>query len=98
MIRLEIKITAIWYKSAKISALTSGKISKCKYNSGTSQLIQQAKFTDTPSRKAFEKQTDEQVDAWICSLEAFLIKLSWIKLRVYFHKPQFNDLIFDKQK
>ena len=98
MIRLEIKITAIWYKSAKISALTSGKINKCKYNSVTSQLIQQAKFTYTPSRKAFENQTDEQVDAWICSLEAFLIKLSWIKLRVYFHKPQFNDLIFDKQK
>ena len=51
-------------ETAKISALSSGKIDKCKYLTGEeilpsnqSQIIEQAKFTYSPLGKAFEKQT-----------------------------------------
>ena len=50
--------------AAKISALTSGKIDKYEYltgedilPSGKQQIIEQAKFTYSPSGKAFQKQT-----------------------------------------
>ena len=50
-------------KAAKISALSSGKIDKYEYITGEEillsnqqQIIQQAKFTDSPLGKAFEKQ------------------------------------------
>ena len=63
--------------AAKISALTSGKIDKYEYltgedilPSGKQQIIEQAKFTYSPSGKAFQKQTTtiedqekKQVDA-----------------------------------
>ena len=63
--------------AAKISALTSGKIDKYEYltgedilPSGKQQIIEQAKFTYSPSGKAFQKQTKtiedqekKQVDA-----------------------------------
>ena len=62
---------------AKISALSSGKIHKCKYLTGEDilpsnqqQIIEQAKFTYSPLGKAFEKQIktiedqgQKQVDA-----------------------------------
>ena len=51
-------------KAAEISALSSGKINKYEYLTGPEilpsnqqQTIEQAKFTYSPSEKAFEKQT-----------------------------------------
>ena len=51
-------------EAAKISALSSGKIDKYEYltveeilPSNQQQIIEQAKFTDSPLVKAFEKQT-----------------------------------------
>ena len=51
-------------EAAKISALSSGKIDKYGYLTGKEilpsnqqQIIEQAKFTDSPLGKAFEKQT-----------------------------------------
>ena len=50
-------------ETAKILALSSGKIDKCEYLTGEeilpsnqSQIIEQAKFTYSPLGKAFEKQ------------------------------------------
>ena len=64
-------------EAAKISALSSGKSHKCDYLTGEDilpsnqqQIIEQAKFTYSPLRKAFEKQIktiedheQKQVDA-----------------------------------
>ena len=53
----------IYKEGAKISALISGKIDKYQYLTGEEifdnqrQIIEQAKFTYSPLRKAFEKQT-----------------------------------------
>ena len=51
-------------EAAKISALSSGKIDKYEYLTGgeilpsnQQQIIEQAKFSYSPSGKAFEKQT-----------------------------------------
>ena len=51
-------------EAAKISALSSGKIDKYEYAtdeeilpSNQKQIVEQAKFTYSPLRKAFEKQT-----------------------------------------
>ena len=51
-------------EAAKISALSSGKIGKYEYltgeeilSSNQNQIIEQAKFTDSPLGKAFEKRT-----------------------------------------
>ena len=50
-------------EAAKISVLSSGKINKYEYLSGEeilpsdqSRIIQQAKFTQSPLGKSFEKQ------------------------------------------
>ena len=50
-------------KAAELSALSSGKINKFKYLTGNEilpsnqqQIIEHAKFTYSPWRKAFEKQ------------------------------------------
>ena len=50
-------------EATKISALSSGKIDKCEYLTGEEilpynqqRIIEQAKFTYSPLRKAFEKQ------------------------------------------
>ena len=55
--------------AAKISALSSGKIDKYEYLTGEEilpsnqqQIIEQAKFTYSPSGKAFEKQTKATED------------------------------------
>ena len=52
-------------EAAKISALSSGKIDKYEYLTGEEilpsnqqQIIEQAKFTYSPLRKAFEKQAE----------------------------------------
>ena len=51
-------------EAAKISVLSPGKIDKYKYLTGEEilpsnqqQIIEQAKFTYSPLRKAFEEQT-----------------------------------------
>ena len=51
-------------EAAKISALSSGKIDKYEYLAGEEilpsnqqQIIESAKFADSPLGKAFEKQT-----------------------------------------
>ena len=51
-------------EAVKISALSTGKIDKYEYLTGEEilpsnqqQIIEQAKFTYSPLRKAFEKQT-----------------------------------------
>ena len=56
-------------EAAKISALSSGKIDKRKYLTGQKvlcsnqrQVIEQAKFTNSPFGKAFKKQTRIIVD------------------------------------
>ena len=56
-------------KAAKISALSSGKIHKYEYLTGEDilpsnqqQIIEQAKFTYSPSGKTFEKQTKTTED------------------------------------
>ena len=50
-------------EAAKISAFSSNKIHKCKYLTGkdilpssNQQIIEQARFSYSPLRKAFEKQ------------------------------------------
>ena len=50
-------------EAAKISAWSSGKTHKCEYITGEDilpsnqqQIIEQSRFTYSPSRKAFEKQ------------------------------------------
>ena len=55
--------------ATKISALSSGKIDKYEYLTGEKilpsnqqQIIEQAKFTYSPSGKAFEKQTKTTED------------------------------------
>ena len=56
-------------EAAKISALSSGKIDKYEYLTGEEilpsnqqQMIERAKFTYSPLRKAFEKQTKTMED------------------------------------
>ena len=56
-------------ESAKISALSSGKIDKYEYLTGEEilpfnqrQIREQAKFAYSPLEKAFEKQTERQID------------------------------------
>ena len=56
-------------ETAKISALSSGKLDKYEYLSGEEilpsnqqQIIEQAKFTYSPLGKAFEKQTKTTED------------------------------------
>ena len=63
-IRLEMKnYNMILIEKLQISALSSGKINKYEYltdeeilHSNQQQIIEQAKFTYSPLRKAFEKQ------------------------------------------
>ena len=57
-------------EAAKISAWWSGKIDKYQYLTGEEllpcnqrQITEQAKFSYSRLRKAFEKQTENQVDA-----------------------------------
>ena len=53
-------------KATKISALSSGKIDKYEYLAGEEilpsnrkQIIEEAKFTYSPLRRALEKQTEK---------------------------------------
>ena len=64
-------------KAAEISALSSGKIDKYEYLTGKEilpsnqqQIIEQAKFTYSPLRKAFEKQIKKIEDQGEKQVEA----------------------------
>ena len=67
-------------EAAKISALSSGKIDKYEYLTGEEilpsnqqQIIEQVKFTYSPLRKAFEKQTktiEDQRKKQVVALES----------------------------
>ena len=66
-------------EAAKISALSSGKIDKYEYLTGEEilpsnrrQIIEQAKFANSPLGKALEKQAEKQVGA-LKSLDVLLI-------------------------
>ena len=66
-------------EAAKISGLSPGKIDKYEYLTGVEilpfnhrQIIEQSKFANSPLRKAFEKETEKQVDA-IKSLHPYII-------------------------
>ena len=68
MIKLKVK-NDIKRETAKVSALSSGKLDKYEYLTGEEilpsnqqQIIQQAKFTYSPLGKAFEKQTKTTED------------------------------------
>ena len=68
MIKLKVK-NDINRETAKVSALSSGKLDKYEYLTGEEilpsnqqQIIQQAKFTYSPLGKAFEKQTKTTED------------------------------------
>ena len=57
-------------EATKISASLSGKIDTCEYLTGEEilpsnqrHIIEQAKFAYSPLGKAFEKQTEKQVNA-----------------------------------
>ena len=96
-------------EAAKISALSSGKIDKYEYLMGKEvlpsnkkqmikQMIEQAKFTYSPLGKAFEKQTEKQVDA-----KKFL-KLSFDKtnelkqIKSLFPQNMVNKMVCDELK
>ena len=89
-------------EAAKLSALSSSKIDKYEYlsveeilPSGQSLIIQQARFTYSPLRKAFEKQTEKQVDALKLDLPN---KIELKQIESIFQKKQLNYLIIDKLK
>ena len=93
-------------EAAKISALSSGKIDKYEYLTGEEillpnqhQIIEQATFTYSPFRKAFEKQTKtiedqvkKQVDA-LKSLESSDKQLQSIKDFIYKKKTKSGNCL-----
>ena len=67
-------------EAAKISALSLGKIDKYEYLTGEqivsydqSRIIEQAKFTYSPLRKAFEKQINVIEDQGIKQVETLKV-------------------------
>ena len=69
-------------ETAKISALSSGKIDKYEYLTGEEilpsnqqQITEQAKFTYSPLGKAFEKQTKTIEDQGEKQIKQFKIKI-----------------------
>ena len=88
-------------EAAKMSALSSGKIDKYEYltveeilPSNQRQIIEQAKFAYFPLGKAFEKQTEKQVDA-IKSLD---LSNKLKRIEGTFPQNLMNDLIRAKLK
>ena len=74
-------------EATKISALSSGKIDKYEYLTGEEilpsnqqQIIQQAKFTYSPLRKAFEKQIKTIEDQGKKQVDA--LKTSYKKITI----------------
>ena len=81
-------------ETAKISALSSGKIDKYEYltgeeilSSNQQQIIEQAKFTYSPLGKAFEKQTktiEDQRKKQIDALESLKPSDQQLPSAIYF--------------
>ena len=87
-------------EAAKISALSSGKIHKYEYLTGEEilpsnqqQIIEQAKFTFSPLRKAFEKQIKTIEDQGEKQVAALKTKAINDKLD---NNPPISKEIYDK--
>ena len=88
-------------EEAKASALSSGKINKYEYLTGEEilppdhiRVIEHAKFTYSPLRKAFEKQTktiDDQGENQIKAIEEN-------KKQLYNKPPHNNELLLSKER
>ena len=90
-------------EAAKISALSFGKINKYEYltdeeilSSDQSKVIEQAKFTNSPLGKAFQKQK-KQVGV-VTPLEIPNKRDELKKIEGIFPKNMMNDLICEKLK
>ena len=88
-------------EATKISALSSGKIDKYEYLTGEEilldnqrQIIKQAKFTYSPLGKAFEKQTEKQVDP----IKPLDLSNNLKQIEGIFPQNLMNDLIRAKLK
>ena len=88
-------------EAAKISALSSRKINKFEYLTdkemlpyNRSQMIEQAKFTYSPLRKALKKQTRTKLQSSSLSNKKYELN----QIESIFPKNQVNDLITDKLK
>ena len=90
-------------EAAKISALSFGKINKYEYltdeeilSSDQSKVIEQAKFTNSPLGKAFQKQK-KQVGV-VTPLEIPNKRDKLKKIEGIFPQNMMNDLICEKLK
>ena len=90
-------------EAAKISALSFGKINKYEYltdeeilSSDQSKVIEQAKFTNSPLGKAFQKQK-KQVGV-VTPLEIPYKRDELKKIEGIFPQNMMNDLICEKLK
>ena len=90
-------------EAAKISALSFGKINKYEYltdeeilSSDQSKVIEQAKFTNSPLGKAFQKQK-KQVGV-VTPLEIPNKRDELKKIEGIFPQNMMNDLICEKLK
>ena len=88
-------------EAAKISALSSRKINKSEHLTdkemlpyNRSQMIEQAKFTYSPLRKALKKQTRTKLQSSSLSNKKYELN----QIESIFPKNQVNDLITDKLK
>ena len=77
-------------EATKISALSSGKINKYEYLTGEEimpsteqQMIEQAKFTDTPLGNDFEKRTKTIEDQREKQIKAIKIKYLLNQSKIY---------------
>ena len=91
-------------EAAKISALSSGKIDKYEYLTGEEilpsnqkQMIEQAKFTYSPLRKAFKKQMktmEDQGEKWIKAIQ----NQGQVKIIKKYAYDDEDSLLISKQK
>ena len=91
-------------KTAKIAALSSAKINKYEYFTGKEmllsnrrQIIEQARFTNSPLGQALEKKTEKQVDA-LKSLNFSNKPNGLEQIEDIFQKHLLNDQIIYKVK
>ena len=92
-------------EAAKISALSSGKIHKYEYLTGENilpsnqqQIIEQAKFTYSPLRKAFEKQIKTIEDQGNKQIKAIQDKGKIKTIQKYAYDTEDTPLISKQKK
>ena len=92
-------------EAAKISALSSGKIHKYEYLTGEDilpsnqqQIIEQAKFTYSPLRKAFEKQIKTIEDQGNIQIKAIQDKGKIKTIQKYAYDTEDTPLISKQKK